>query len=305
MMVGLQPDRGAIASLLIAALYLAPVLFRGASWKFNLRMLALCTGSALIISLAAFLALFQSNIIGVKLGGEENREQAYYYVTQFSLGPAETLTYLVPGLFGWHTSNMDGPYWGWIGEWPTWPKNHQGSRNLNLAISTTGTVATLVALLGAVLLLPGRLGQWLSPVGMSPRQRFYGQVFLVLGTVALILSWGWHTPFYRSLFTLPLMDKWRNPLKWLEMTNFALVVLSAFGAEQLIASLAAETKQVVRVRRRLTWFLGGAMVMLLLGMVASYPLAIVLVIRLRDADFTAEQIGNVLNTLHLSLDWWR
>ncbi len=90
------------------------------------------------------LALYKSNIENVKLAGTTNREETYKTVTQFSLGPAETLTYLVPGFFGWHlNSGEQGLYWGWIGEWPDYPKKHLGTRNLNLAISTTGTIATV------------------------------------------------------------------------------------------------------------------------------------------------------------------
>ena len=48
LMVGLQPDRGAIASLLIAALYLGPACMGRAPWGANLRQLALCAGVALL-----------------------------------------------------------------------------------------------------------------------------------------------------------------------------------------------------------------------------------------------------------------
>jgi len=304
LMVGLQPDRGGIASLLIAALYAAPVLRRNANPQSilqrlkPLRHLVLCTVTAALIALAPLLALFQSYIVGNKLGGQGNREETYKFVTQFSLGPAETLTYLVPGFFGWHIDNNDGPYWGWIGEWPDWPKKHEGTRNFNLAISTTGTVATLLALIGIGLVLPGRL---FGPDRLTERQRFYGRVLLALGFVGLVLAWGWHTPFYRPLFYLPLMDKWRNPLKWLELTNFALVTLSAFGVQHLMASFEADTPEVKIVRRRLTWFCGVMLAVLGLGLVASYPLAIVLASVLQADGYEAYAIANVMGTLHLSL----
>jgi len=230
-------DRCAIASLLIAALYLAPILQRPAMALRSIGHLALCGGVAGLVSLAALLSLFQTNVEGVELGSHVDPKETYNFCTQFSLAPAETLTYLIPGFFGWHIHNFDGPYWGWIGEWPDWPKNHQGVRNLNLAISTTGTVATVLALLGICVLLSRNL---IGPSRMSERQRYYGHVLLIAGAVALVLSWGWHTPFYEILFKLPLMDKWRNPLKWLEITNFALVALSAVGAQHLMASLVGD-----------------------------------------------------------------
>jgi hypothetical protein len=306
LMVGLQPDRGAIASLLIAALYLAPILRRPVTrqalvdYLANLRHLALCAGVAALIALAPLLALFQSNIVGVKLSGTTGRGQTYKLVTQWSLGPAETLTYLAPGFFGWHNNHPDGPYWGWIGEWPDWPKNHQGARNLNLAISTTGTVATVLALIGMGVLLPGRL---FGPGPLTERQRFYGRVLLALGFVALILAWGWHTGLYRTLFALPLMDKWRNPLKWLEMTNFALVVLSAIGVQHLLASVEAgapEGKTKI-VRRRLAWFTQGVLVLLGLGLLASYPLAVVLAVLFQAEGYGPLTIADMMSTMHTSL----
>jgi hypothetical protein len=301
-MVGLQPDRGAIASLLIAALFIAGAWSAPGSWFRRLRSLALCAASALVISLAAFLALFQSNINGVTMGGQTNPAEIYKFDTQFSLGPEESLTYLVPGFFGWHSNHPDGPYWGRIGQSPDWPKHHQGSRNLNLAISTTGTVATVLALLAAVLLLSGDKTGWLGENNLTPRQRHYGRVLLGLGAAALVLAWGYHTPFYQALFAVPLMDKWRDPLKWLEMTNFALVTLSALGVQHLFVSLtAAPTDETRSNRRRLLWFLDGILVVLFLGLLASYPFTISLAATLPAAGYEPQAVAGIMSTLHTAL----
>ena len=304
LMVALQPDRGAIASLLIAALYLAPMFQRTAAGRTladnlaSLRRLFLCVSVAALIALAPLLALFQSYIVGVKMAGTTTRAQTYNLVTQFSLGPAETLTYLAPGFFGWHTHHPDGPYWGWIGEWPDWPKNHQGTLNLNLAISTTGTVATVLALIGIGLLLPGNL---LGLVRLTERQRFYGRALLALGFLALVLAWGWHTALYRPLFALPLMDKWRDPLKWLEMTNFAIVVHSALGMQHLLASLEADAPETKFVRRRLIGFTNTLLILLCMGLAASYPLAVVLAAKFQAEGYGPLTIAEMMTTMHTSL----
>ena len=265
-MVGLQPDRGAIASLLIAALFL------GAAWKNRgwrpVRHLALCAGLALVISLAAFLALFQGYIVGVSMAGQADREETYKFDTQFSYSPEETLTYLVPGFFGWHSNSVNGPYWGRIGQRLDWPEKHQGTRNLNLAITTTGTVATVLAALATALLLPGPMGRSLGIGKISERQRFFGRLILALGAITLVLAWGYHTPFYRAVFALPLMDKWRNPLKWLEITNFAAATLSALGLQQLLNSFREDAGLL---RKRVRLFLDCALGLLLLGLLASFP----------------------------------
>lgn len=327
LMVGLQPDRGAIASLLIAALYIGPACVGRAPWGANLRQLTLCAVVALLVSLAAFLALFQGNILGVTLGGTANREESFKLSTQYSLGPADTLTYLVPGFFGWYNGSQTGPYWGWIGQTPGWEKTHEGTRNENLAISTTGTVASILAVLGICLLLPGVRRffgiEVPSNTGTDPtlpkpggpsasgqkgfkamktptlpdRQLVFGRILLIVGGATLILSWGYHTPLYRLLFALPLMDKWRNPLKWLEIFNFTAVVLAAFGAQQLVRSLAEES-----LRRAITLFLAVVNGVLFVLLLASYPLAIVVAANLSEGGgYAPEGVGAVMHTLHVAL----
>ena len=309
-MIGLQPDRGAIGSLLIGALYLAPAAgpafsaLRSRSFAIvrergvvpQVGGLMLCALVALFVSLAAFLALFQSFIEGVKLGGASNRDDLFALATQFSIHPAETFTYLAPGIFGWHNSSTTGPYWGWIGQTLGYDVTHQGTRNLNLAISTIGTVGSILALLGAATLLPGRAGRFFGRAAFTPRQLLFGRTLLTLAALSLVLAWGHHTPLYRVLFGLPLMDKWRNPLKWLGIFNFAAITLSAFGAAQLVRSLADAS-----LRRALGFFLAVVTGLLFVLLLASYPLAILVAVRLDTAGYQPIEIANVMHTLHVAL----
>ena len=306
-MVGLQPDRGGIASLLIAALYLAPILKSRAVWLKSVGNLALCVVVAVLISAAGFLALFQSYVVGVSMGGENDPEQVYKFDTQFSLGPEETLTYLAPGLFGWHSDSITGPYWGRVGQWPGWEEKHEGMRNFDLAISTIGTIPSVLALLAALALLPGRAGNWMAMRGWSERQLLYGRLLLVLGAIALILGWGYHTPLYRLVYALPLMDKWRNPLKWLEITNFAACTLTAYGvcylkelifapdAPDIDAAAVAKKRSPLRV---LFIALFVFLCVLLFGSLIGSPQ---LMLNLQDAGYNAQAIPIILGTLHESL----
>ena len=235
------------------ALYLAPMVRPSPQRSRQLRHLLLCVGVAAVIAIAQLLALYKSNIQNVKLAGSSNREETYKTVTQFSLGPAETLTFLVPGFFGWHMNSEEGPYWGWIGEWPDWGKNRDRQIKLNQPIDPSGrnfrTMPSAPPGPIATVLASGSASASLLPVAgcsapdrMTERQRFYGRVLLVLGPVTPRPRLGArHTPLYRPLCRLPLMDKWRDPLKWLEMTNFAMVTLCAFGMQHLLASLDAAT----------------------------------------------------------------
>jgi hypothetical protein len=300
-MVGLltNADRGGIASLLVGALYLAPFLRRERAAR-TVRHFLLVVATAFVIALAPLLALYKGNIAGVKIGGSSNRAEVYDLVTQYSLGPAETLTYLVPGFFGWHTNNPDGLYWGWIGEWPEWPKQHVGPANLNLAISTTGTIAALLAFMGVITVLPGRL---FGPDPVSDRQRFYARVLLALGLISLVLSWGWHTGIYRYLFALPLMDKWRDPLKWLEMFNFALMPLCAIGLEQLFDSLGANSAETKSARRRFLLFLGIVLALLIVGLYAALLVSDTFRKHFVQQGLDGATIANMMSTMNTSLVW--
>jgi hypothetical protein len=144
-------------------------------------------------------------------------------------------------------------------------------------------------------------GEIFGSVPITVHLRIHGRLLLTLGLVALVLSWGWHTGFYRPLFALPLMDKWRNPLKWIEITNLALVVLSAIGMERLIASLDPALPGVKVLRGRLTWFCAGAVVTLIVGWMCSYGFAIVLTPVLQKEGFDPLAVANIIDTMHRSI----
>jgi hypothetical protein len=97
------------------------------------------------------------------------------------------------------------------------------------------------------------------------------------------------------------MDKWRNPLKWVEITNFALVVLSAVGMQHLLASLEADAPGARILRSRLAWLTMGVLILLALGLAASYPLAILLIVMLQKEGCDPLAVSNMMSTMHASL----
>jgi len=264
------------------------------------RLFLLCVAVAVVVALAPLLALFKGNINSVTLGGATDRNDIYKMVAQYSLGPAETLTYLVPGFFGWHLHSVDqGLYWGWIGEWPDWETKHQGQPNLNLAISTCGTIAALLAVMGAVIILPGRV---FGPDRLSDRQRFYARVLLMLGLISLVLSWGQFLgPLYRFLFDhVPLMDKWRDPLKWLEWFNFALMPLAAIGLDHLFVSLAPDAA-AKNPRTRFVVFVALVLGVLMAGNIAAYALGEVARKHFLAEGIDAQAVPPIIDAMHGSL----
>ena len=70
-MVGLltNADRGGIASLLIGALYLAPMLRGSPQRMMHLKHLVLCVAVAFVVALGPLLGLYKSNIENVNIAG--------------------------------------------------------------------------------------------------------------------------------------------------------------------------------------------------------------------------------------------
>jgi hypothetical protein len=172
-------------------------------------------------------------------------------------------------------------------------------RNLNLAITTTGTVATTLALLAAIFLVSDRAGRWFGAEETTERQRFYGRRLLALGLAGLVLAWGYHTPLYRAVFALPLMDKWRDPLKWLELTNFALVTLSAFGVQHLFAVVRKPAEGARHPR--LFWALAAMAALLWLGVLGGYPFTTQLAPILLADNYQPDSVANIMRMVHLTL----
>ncbi|HML24820.1 MAG TPA: YfhO family protein [Aggregatilinea sp.] len=56
----------------------------------------------------------------------------------------------------------------------------------------------------------------------------------LLALVALVLAMGRHTPIFKLLFTyVPTFDVFREPVRWLILTAFALAVLAGIGAQHV------------------------------------------------------------------------
>jgi hypothetical protein len=151
--------------------------------------------------------------------------------------------------------------------------------------------------MGAALILPGRL---LGPDRLSDRQRFYARVLLALGLISLVLSWGQNIgPIYRFLFDyLPLMDKWRDPLKWLEMFNFALMPLMALGLDHLGGTLAPEAKSQ---RTRFVLFVGAVLGALIVGLAATYALGDLSRTHFIHEGLDPRVVATIVDTMHSSL----
>jgi hypothetical protein len=51
--------------------------------------------------------------------------------------------------------------------------------------------------------------------------------------VALLFAWGRHAPFYKIVYSLPYFSTIRNPIKFMHMFHLCLLILFAFGLEEI------------------------------------------------------------------------
>jgi hypothetical protein len=58
--------------------------------------------------------------------------------------------------------------------------------------------------------------------------------FLILSLVFLALSLGGYTPLYRAVSLVPVLNKFRDPSRFLTVFSFTLITLSAMGAHNLL-----------------------------------------------------------------------
>jgi hypothetical protein len=150
----------------------------------------------------------------------ESREQVWDYCTQWSWPPEETIEWIAPGYFGWRSGEPEGPYWGRLGRSRGWEETRQGLMNFKLETLYLGAIPIAFALLGLVL-------------GMARRDRARADVIFwgAAALITFILGCGKFTPIYRLFFELPGISSIRAPVKFMQVTQFALGVLAAYGLQ--------------------------------------------------------------------------
>ncbi len=166
-------------------------------------------------------------------GKEFENTQGWEWATQWSFPPEETVDFFMPGLFGYHSSSRQAPYWGRIGRSASWtPENRKGMRNLCLNSNYFGIFLFLFAVMGLVFV-------------RKKEVYFWGGALLI----ALLLSYGkFIPPFYRLFYYIPMMDKFRNPNKFLHIVHFCAGMLAVYGLDYFLQAFRADAAR----RRALT-----------------------------------------------------
>jgi len=204
----------------------------------GLRLLAVA-GFAVFLAFQSLSSLVGTNIKGVA-GAEQNAQtklQKWDWATQWSLPKAETLSWIVSGLYGHRMDTPDGgQYWGGLGRDPAWDRyfesgmTGQPPQGLIRYGGENFYGGIFIVVIGLWALLQSfRRGQ--SP--FSPVQRKFIWFWTGLGVVCVLLAWGRFAPFYKLFYMLPYASTIRNPCKFMHLVDWAALVIFAYGVHDL------------------------------------------------------------------------
>lgn len=251
-------DVGAIFSVYVAAFIVYQACIAEGSRPKNLAIgmgrLALVTVCAAILASEAISGLINTSIKGIA-GTEQNvqtRAERWNWATQWSLPKTESLSLVVPGLFGYRMDTPDGGnYWGTIGRDQAWNKyvaNGSQGRPPSGYVRYTGSgyyegiIIVLVALWAALQSFRR------SESVFNPQQRKWLWFWAGVSIVSFLLALGRFGPIYRWVYMLPYFSTIRNPVKFLYLFSFAIVVLFAFGLDALQRKYMPETGPAIATR---------------------------------------------------------
>lgn len=239
-------DIGAIFSIFVAAFVMFQALARDEAALARRAV----SGSVCVLVIACFAALVAAqtltDLIGTQIKGvagmqqdAETKARRWDEATQWSLPKRETLGLVVPGLFGYRMDTPDGGnYWGAAGRDPAWDRyfasGQQGQPpgpNQYLRYSGGGIYSGVLVVLVAVWAWAQALRKKGSVFTLANRKHLWFWLGVML--VSLLLAFGRHAPFYQFLYALPYFSTIRNPAKFMDVFNWALVVLFAYGVHGL------------------------------------------------------------------------
>jgi hypothetical protein len=261
-------DIGAIFSLYLAAFVIYHALFlsedgKGIFSRFGWGGLRL----AVVAVFAAFIAAHAlSSLVGTQIVGvtgtkqdQETKRAMWPTMTQWSVPKAEGLQIMVPGLFGfrmdWPLYDADQPgndrYWGAVGQDPNIPMaqaalNDPDPNRRNAAqnyLNTTsmwrfqgnGIYAGAVVVFIGLWAVTQALRRKGSPFTQMQRRAIW--FWSAAALISLLLGFGKYAPFYQIFYYwVPYAHTIRNPIKFMHVLNWILVILFAYGVHGLFVT---------------------------------------------------------------------
>jgi hypothetical protein len=237
-------DIGAMFSVFVAAFVIWRACMAEGSRARNLARWALCVvGAALLAATLAADAISElvvTDVMGVVAATERNtqtKQGRWDWATQWSLPKKEVLGLFVPGLFGYKVDAQEGAaYWGSTGQDAAWQRYLAGDRRgpppsgfLRFVGggNYVGVTVALLALWTAAQCFRRKNSAF------DPGQRRLLWFWLVATVISLLLALGRYAPFYRWFYALPYISTVRNPVKFIHIFSFSLIVLFAYGVDSL------------------------------------------------------------------------
>ncbi len=249
-------DVGAIFSMLFAAFVVVESLTQDGPLQVKLvrgvGRTALTAGFAAFIAASTIISLISVQIKGVA-GTQQMAEpkgEHWIWATQWSMPKKEALSVIIPGLFGFRMDtprNMEmfpeafegGSYWGGVGRDPRLDEFFGHGIPTNLPPGSAGSLrfmgngfyagvpVVLIAVWAALQAFRGRGSVF------NPQQRKMIWFWSAVAFVALLLSFGRFAPFYQFVYALPYFSNIRNPIKYMHVVSFAVLVVFGYGVDGL------------------------------------------------------------------------
>ncbi|MBE0544961.1 MAG: hypothetical protein IH623_26790 [Verrucomicrobia bacterium] len=216
---------------------------------------------AIIAVFAAFIsAAAVSSLIGTQIKGvvgteqdQQTKQERWDWATQWSYPKAETLNIVVPGLFGYRMDTPDGgAYWGFVGRDPSWDRyfadGKQGQPPRGpIRYGGGSSYAGIMVLLVAAWAVAQSFRREKSVFSVRERQLLW--FWAALAGVSLLLAYGRFAPFYQLFYALPYASTIRNPVKFIHVLQWALLVIFAYGlgglSRRYLTATAAAPRNLV------------------------------------------------------------
>ena len=250
-------DIGAIFSVFVAAYLAYQALFTssaplGKRILSGVSQLAVVAVAAFLIAAFAVGSLVTTNITGVAGMAQDEQTKAMRWseATQWSVPTTEVLGLMVPGLFGFRMdtpmylpedmqkSHAAGAYWGKVGRDAAWDSYLKSDRKgpvpapgQFLRYGGGGGYAGILVLLVAAWALVQSFRGDKSFFTLNQRR----MLWFWLGVMGLstLLMFGRYAPFYQFFYALPYASTIRNPVKFMHVLQWGLIIVFGYGLHGL------------------------------------------------------------------------
>jgi hypothetical protein len=203
---------------------------------------------AFLFAAGPLLSGYKMNVQDTAQVQTENPQDKWDYITQWSWPPEESIAFIAPGYTGWRSGEPTGPYYGRMGRSAGWEQTRQGFMNFQLDSLYIGFIPFAFALFA---ILTSR---------RSPHRAeilFWGFTLLI----ALLLAFGKYFPLYALFYQLPIVNNIRAPVKFIQVFQVALAILTAYGINRLFfekqAEIAPKLNKTAHTNTGIRWFFWG------------------------------------------------